>query len=212
MPSVGCLKIPGVGIYEPDQGSKPTAFEGDEHMIEPMSPVFYDFEASGLHGVAIEIGWAFVDPATKSVVSESHLIKPSDISELEKAWDPIAEDLHGITLSTVTKDGRPAFEIAKRMNSVLRGRELFADSPFDETWLMQVFDAAGLEPEFHIRKYLADLYIQERSAQLGILTATFARLQETANRLSPQTHRAEPDARHWATLWLLVSQSAGTSN
>jgi hypothetical protein len=47
-------------------------------------------------------------------------------------------------LEQLVSHGRPPFEIARRMNEVLAGRELFADAPADdERWLRIIFDEAG---------------------------------------------------------------------
>ena len=43
------------------------------------------------------------------------------------------------------------------MNEVLAGRELFSDAPVDdERWLRIIFDEAGFDPAFTIRKTYAD--------------------------------------------------------
>lgn len=41
-----------------------------------IDPVFYDCEASCIGGLPIEIAWAFVDPTTGEIRSESHFVKP----------------------------------------------------------------------------------------------------------------------------------------
>jgi hypothetical protein len=41
-----------------------------------LLPVFYDFEASSIGGLPIEIGWVFADPKSRGIHSEGHLIKP----------------------------------------------------------------------------------------------------------------------------------------
>jgi hypothetical protein len=51
------------------------------------TPVFYDCEASDLEGYPIEVGWAFTDPATGALVSESHLIKPPAEWPVKESWD-----------------------------------------------------------------------------------------------------------------------------
>lgn len=107
------------------------------------APVFYDCEASALSGAPIEVGWAFVEADTGLIISEAHLIRPPSDWAIEDSWDPEAEALHGILLDLLQAQGRPAWEVAKRMNAALRGGELLSDSPHDEAWLMQLFDEAG---------------------------------------------------------------------
>jgi hypothetical protein len=55
--------------------------------VTTFVPVFYDCEASGLEGYPIEIGWAFAEPRTGAVVSESCLIKRSAEWLIEESWD-----------------------------------------------------------------------------------------------------------------------------
>ena len=83
-------------------------------------PVFYDCEASCIGGLPIEIGWAFIDTSTGEIQSESHLLKPPLHWDMQPVWDPDAEKLHGISLEQLHAQGRPPFEVARRMNEVLR--------------------------------------------------------------------------------------------
>ena len=116
-------------------------------------PVFYDCEASCIGGLPIEIGWAFIDTSRGGIQSESHLVRPPLHWDMKPVWDPDAEKLHGISLEQLLAQGRPPFEVARRMNAVLAGRELFSDAPADdERWLRIIFDEAGLDPAFTIRR------------------------------------------------------------
>ena len=125
-------------------------------------PVFYDCEATCIGGLPIEIGWAFIDKSTGEIQSESHLIKPPLHWDMQPVWDPDAEKLHGISLKELLAHGRPPFEVARRMNEVLTGRELFSDGPADdERWLRIIFDEAGLDPTFTIRRTHADVLIAQ---------------------------------------------------
>lgn len=75
-------------------------------MSMPISiPAFYDCEALDLEGYPIEIGWAFTDATTGSVVSESHLIKPAAEWPIKESWNRAAERLHGIALAQLRQDG-----------------------------------------------------------------------------------------------------------
>ncbi len=174
-------------------------------MAAPI-PVFYDCEASDMEGYPIEIGWAFLDPEAGTVVSESHLIRPPDDWPIKESWDPAAERLHGIALSQLWLDGRPVWEIGRRMNEALGGRELFSDAPQDEAWLRQLFDAAGLEPTFLVRRTDARVLISRVAGDRGLDEAAYARAKAKAVALAPRRHRAEPDARHLAVLWNIVAR------
>jgi hypothetical protein len=170
-------------------------------------PVFYDCEASCIGGLPIEIGWAFIDTATGEIQSESHLVKPPLHWDMLPVWGPGAEKLHGISLGQLLAHGRPPFEIARRMNEVLAGRELFSDGPADdERWLRIIFDEAGPDPAFTIRRTHADVLISQLAAKLGWDSAGYEAAKSEADDISPRTHRAEADARHWAVLWRMISK------
>lgn len=170
-----------------------------------MTPVFYDCEASGLDGFLIEIGWAFVEETTNTIISEGHLVRPLPEWLADDRWDAIAEELHGIALSRLQREGRPVWEITRQMNLALAGRELVSDSAWDEGWLRQLFDGAGSEVSFTIRKIDADVLIRNLAADRGIGPDAYERVILRASQLSPPQHRAEADARHLATLWQMVS-------
>ena len=131
-------------------------------------PVFYDCEASCIGGLPIEIGWAFIDTSTGEIQSESHLVKPPLHWDMQPVWDPDAEKLHGISLEQLHAQGRPPFEVARRMNEVLAGRELFSDAPADdERWLRIILDEAGLDPAFTIRRTYADVLMRSLQRSSG---------------------------------------------
>jgi hypothetical protein len=165
------------------------------------APVFYDIEASSLNGYPIEIGWARADLASGTIMSEGHLIRPPPDWDVRETWDPSAAARHRITLDELTRSGRPVLEIAHRMNDSLRGSELFADSPFDEAWLEQLFDAAGIDAEFFVRRTDPGVLI----SGLANHRPHYANAKRKALRIAPPNHRAEADARHWAVLWAMIA-------
>lgn len=170
-------------------------------------PVFYDIEASGLDGFPIEIGWAQADPASGTILSEGHLIRPPADWDVRGTWDPSAASRHRITLDELGRAGRPVWEIARRMNESLGGTELFADSPFDEQWLRQLFEAAGIDAEFSVRRTDPAVLIERLAGD----PASYANANREAFRIAPPTHRAEADARHWAVLWAMVARPGLTT-
>ena len=166
-------------------------------------PVFYDIEASSLDGFPIEIGWARADLAMGAILSEGHLVRPPPDWDVRGTWDPSAASRHRIVFDELWRTGRAVLEIARRMNESLGGSELFADSPFDEAWLQQLFDAAGTDIEFSVRR-------TDPAVLIGALAgdrATYAAAKRQALRIAPPNHRAEADARHWAALWAIIAGS-----
>jgi len=168
-------------------------------------PVFYDCEASSIGGLPIEIGWA--DPATDEIRAEGHLVKPPSHWNMRKVWDPDAQKLHGIARADLDRDGRPCFLVARRMNETLAGRELFSDAPGDdERWLRIVFEEAGCDPAFTVRRMHADELIGNLAVNRGWTPAAYEIIKEETTRRAPRTHRAADDALHLALLWRLVSR------
>ena len=166
-------------------------------------PVFYDCEASGLNGVPIEIGWAWAD-GTARLHGEAHLIRPEIEWNIDAHWDRQAEALHQISRDELRQHGKPIWRTVQRMNHALAGRELFADSPFDEHWLRQMFEAAGVEPDFTIRRMSAEVLIEQLANERGMNAGDLERARAWAVQVSPRRHRAGADACHLARLWNIV--------
>jgi hypothetical protein len=184
----------------------------DSSASRTASPVFYDFEATGLDGIPIEIGWAYFDAATETILSEAYLIRAAEEWELASVWDERAQEIHGIELETVLAKGKGPVEVLSRMNAVLNGRELFADSPFDPAWLRQLFELADLDPSFHMRVMLSPALCDRLAVVRNIDSSEYAAIKAKVERNSPITHRADADARYWAHLWLAItSRNAQTS-
>lgn len=101
--------------------------------------VFLDFEASSLgkHGFPIEVGWAAEDGTEMS-----HLIRPAPGWE---EWSKNAEQIHGIALDRLLREGEPHDAVAAGMVEVLAGHDLYASAPsWDGQWLSRLLRAAGL--------------------------------------------------------------------
>jgi hypothetical protein len=91
-----------------------------------LRPLFLDFEASGVLGWPVEVGWA--DIRGGEVVAEGHLIRPEpDWDPAE--WDEEAEAVHGIALARLRREGAPARDVAARAAAALRGRVAAAPPP-----------------------------------------------------------------------------------
>lgn len=115
-----------------------------------------------------------------------------------ESWDATAEALQGISLERLRTHGRSVWDIAQRMNRVLAGRELFSDSLLDEGWLTRIFNSAGLDPAFTIRRMDAEVLILELAKLRGLDAGNYERARLKAKRLAPRIHRAGADARHLA--------------
>ncbi len=113
-----------------------------------MALVFLDFEASSLlpGSFPIEVAWVL-----EGGTGESHLIKPADgwldPTRGNPGWSPESERVHGIPLSTLTEQGKPAEEVATRVAAVLSSPQVLAcsDAPDqDGYWLRRLYEAGGI--------------------------------------------------------------------
>jgi hypothetical protein len=179
-----------------------TAMNQSRESLTSLSPVFYDIEASSLAGFPIEIGWAQVTPSF-AISAESHLVHHFGW-HLSRRWCKEAERIHGISRADIRARGRPPYQLALHMNAALGGRQLFADSGFDEHWLRMIFEAAGVEPAFTVRRMLSDALVGTLAAGKTIASSKLAELLADAARSEPRTHRAGQDARHLAAQWRAV--------
>ena len=101
--------------------------------------VFLDFEASSLadDSYPIEVGWVFEDGRT-----EVHLIRPAPAWT---DWSDKAQAIHGISRETLTAEGAPHDEVARRMLDTLAEHQVYASAPsWDGKWLSLLLRAAGL--------------------------------------------------------------------
>ena len=174
-------------------------------MSRNLSPVFYDCEASSLEGFVIEIGWAFVSPDGETLVSAAHLVRPALNWNLIDAWDENAEALHQISRENLLKNGLPVWEVAAIMNRDLHGRELFSDSPKDEIWLGQIFEEAGIDPSFIVRRTDANVLLEQTVLNRNFGLARYGRAKVQTEKM--RCHRAEADSLVWAHLWKRVTTS-----
>lgn len=107
--------------------------------------VFLDFEASGLDpsSFPIEIGWVSEDGQ-----GEAHLIRPAPGWTF---WSPEAERIHGISMETLMREGKPHDLVARRVVAAFSGRRPVASAPkWDGGWLSKLLEAAGLPDRFEI--------------------------------------------------------------
>jgi hypothetical protein len=108
--------------------------------------------------------------------------------------------VHGIDRAALPQQGRPAREVAQRLNHDLRGRTACCDGwVHDHTWLARLFDAAGCVPRFHLES-VNRLLDDERPARLDRLR------HDAFNELGIARHHASNDAR--ALQWALERPGA----
>lgn len=151
-----------------------------------------DFEASCLprdgRSFPIEVGVADL-----SGWSRSWLIRPAPAWD-GWGWTSEAQALHGLSCSTLFREGRPAAEIMAELNDTVNGRRVVADHHLDRVWLDTLSAAAGIASSFHVG-HISELLDVWCPAAADIRLAV-----ATANRRTPCRHRAAADATWLATV------------
>ena len=157
-----------------------------------MAFIAIDFEASCLPqygrsypievGIADARGW-----------SRSWLIRPH-ASWSDWQWSDEAQGLHGITREMLDADGLDVADVAAQLNAAVDGRDVIADSYFDDSWSRILFEAAD-HPHHLPVHCLAELRAFNDVGN--------DRLKAALDRVDLQRsrrHRAEDDARWLARL------------
>ncbi len=158
---------------------------------------FIDLEASGLGAQSwpIEVGWCFLDGEP-----ETFLIAPFK-EWSEDAWNSEAQALHGVSLETLHKNGRPISQVCQRLNEALADSEVYSDAPdWDGFWLYRLFSACDEKQQFSMHDFgelLGDLSRNEISA-----------LTEQASKSAPHRHRARDDVLHMRAIHKLSKSAA----
>ena len=173
--------------------------------------VFLDFEASSLSDKShpIEVAWIFEDGR-----SESHLIAPAPTWD---DWDDAAERIHGISRTTLSKDGAPHDMVARRMLDQLSHHDLFASAPsWDGKWLSLLLRTAGL-PRHALRLKDTDVALRESATRILRDAVPPDRLEPvttdliawaTATKQAMPEHRALADAAEERAVWQRLEERA----
>ena len=146
-------------------------------------PTVLDIEASGFgrDSYPIEIGYVLPDGGGYCT-----LVRPE---ATWTHWDEEAQRLHGITRDNMLLHGRPALEIARHLNLVLRGQTVYTDGwANDYSWIGTLFDVADLSPAFHIENLRALLTDSDAARWHQVK-------DQLGHELNLQRHRASSDAR-----------------
>ena len=152
-----------------------------------MAFIAIDFEASCLpqygRSFPIEVGIA-----DASGWSQAWLIRPH-ASWSDWQWSAEAEGLHGITRDRLDAEGLDVADVAARLKAAVHGRDVIADSYFDDSWSRALFEAAGDPLHLPVR-CLAELraFNDVGNDRLKASLASF--YQQSLRR-----HRAEDDER-----------------
>ena len=124
-----------------------------------MYPIIIDAEASGFgrDSYPIEVGVALGDASR-----HCYLVSPA---RRWRHWDQAAEQVHGISRAALGSYGRPTWDVAWRLNELLRRKVVCSDAwSFDMSWLGKPFDTAELHQAFCIAD-IAELIDDEQRSR-----------------------------------------------
>lgn len=157
-----------------------------------MPFIAIDFEASCLpqHGRSFPIEVGIASPLGWS---RSWLIRPH-ASWSGWRWSAQAEQLHGLSLDRLYREGLEAWQVASLLRMAIGDNDVIADSLFDDYWSRTLFDAAGEDHHLLIRS------ISEWPAFQAVEAARLEAAVIAADMAGPRRHRAEDDARWLARL------------
>lgn len=141
-----------------------------------------DVEASGLHFYSYPVEIAVLVDGT--VVS--WLIAPERDWTY---WDPVAEEMHGISRTLLRNQGLTAHRVARELSAVANkvGGVLYSDAaPWDLDWIRTLYAAAGTSLEFEVRS----IHQLLSAAQQQVFQAIRRELENSGRY---RLHRAGPD-------------------
>lgn len=155
--------------------------------------IFLDFEASGIHGYPIQVGFCAVG-ANRQARAAAKLIRNDEWLDDFARWDWQAEQVHKISRANLMQLGESPAATMQWLNGELAGMVACADSYLDQLWMRELADAAGIEPLFRV--------VEIQQAWQGPEIATLVD-EAAADAVRPCTHRADDDAAHHAARYLL---------
>lgn len=145
--------------------------------------IFIDIEASGFGRGSYPIEIGIAGPGTDL---DCFLVRPFPGWD---HWDPKAERLHGISLSTLHAHGRAVAEVAAELNARLGGSTVYTDAwGQDMPWLAKLFDACDVVQAFRVDSVVT-LLAESEQARWHALKA------KVTEQLRLTRHRASTDAQ-----------------
>ena len=160
-------------------------------------PCFLDFEASGLdaNSYPIEVAWSLPSEEVRC-----YLIQPVHDWVEGAIWDNAAESLHGISFTSLKREGRDPTWLCQQMNAELNKHTVFCDGlSFDSFWLKRLFEVSADSPTFTLasmQDYCFDLRLGAR--QYEILSS------KARKRVGGKPHRADSDVRYLIELYKMA--------
>ena len=161
-----------------------------------MTPIIIDVEGSGFgpESYPVEVGLALRDGTR-----HCYLVAPQ---RSWRHWDAEAERIHGISRTLLETHGRPAREVAWRLNALLAGRTVYSDgAAFSIAWLDRLYRAVRMQRGFEVADLSELLDAQQRERWLEVK-------QAVSEALALKRHRASGDAWILQETWRRLNARA----
>lgn len=154
----------------------------NKFMPPRLSPSIVDIEASGFGPDSYPIEIGVVKGNGERYCA---LIKPD---EGWTHWSQHAENVHGISRSTIVARGRSVREVCQQLNEFLMNQEVYSDAwAHDERWLAKLFRMANMTPSFHLKAIEFIMGEQQFAVWDNVK-------QQVSDKLKLERHRASSDA------------------
>jgi hypothetical protein len=145
------------------------------------------------------------------IVSSVHFVRPIREWESQIFTGQAAGHARGISVAELKKFGEEPAWIASRMNTVLKGRELYSNTNFDNDYPRRLFDAADIRPQFELRKVSAEVHIGDLARTKRIKKSVFLSLKRKAQLRTPIYWPSVARVQAEAMLWADVTDATGSS-
>lgn len=152
---------------------------------------FIDIEASGLMKGSFPVEAAWLAGETSGEI----LISPTGFWD-DSRWDADAEAMHGISINELKRRGRHPKVAAATLETALRGRIVFSDSPqHDEAWADMIHSAGDVARTYRIES------IGRLLGHLGIKAMRAYEIFSVARESHPPRGRARNGVAHLSAVF-----------
>ncbi len=176
---------------------------------EPDMIYCVEFEASSLLPGSFPIEVAWVDMNGQG---ENHLIRPTETwLDGSYGWSHQSEAVHGISLNTLMKEGKPPEWVARRAADVLSPRGVMACSDaqdFDGHWMDRLLDAGSERRSVRLLGVTQVYGWACRPLLDGLVALRGVERERGEQRIRPSQFQSAPEGGGRLPLTLMRSQSA----
>ena len=136
---------------------------------------------------------------------ENHLLNPYCIKEWID-WAPDSQAVHGLSRNYLSEHGEDPVLVAKRMNQVLSGLDVYSDADeYDVFWIDQLFKIVDIKREFYVRNFYSLLPVEITNGYFMSASSLLSGYQVKARkRAGVAAHRASNDVKYLIELYMMT--------